>query len=239
MRAIKAFARMSQEKIFQKSVEGTLPELLLGSFMSPRISALAAGKHNGFGFDVKGVLSFATTGNKCRVAMEDVAQISGMPSVFYLDGMEAKISSSLIKALGRLRPRRGIAEDFPCYHNDFLDMLEFPRTPPGDLQEDLKQITKIIGGKLQYEKGLLHFKETKGDRFNASMASAGVGQLGILGLLIARGLLQKNSTVIIDEPEANLHPAWQKAMSTVSNGLGDERDQYSPCDPEFPTLSSI
>ena len=219
VRAIKAFAKMPHAKVFQKSVERILPDLLLGSFMSPRLSALAAGKQNGFAFNIKGVLGFATTGNKCRIAVKDAAQISGMPSVIYLDGMEAKVSSSLARTFGRLRSQHGIAEDFPCYHNDLLDMFDCPTTRTGFSQGILAQITEIIGGKLEHTGGVLYFKEKRGRRIHASLASAGVRQLGIMGLLVEKGLLRENSTVFIDEPEADLYPAWQVEFSKVLTGL--------------------
>ncbi|MBF2735168.1 MAG: ATP-binding protein [Betaproteobacteria bacterium AqS2] len=219
IKAIKRFARMPAEKVLQKSLASSLPALLLGSFMAPGLSALAAGGKSGFSFDIKGVLRFATADSKCRLAVKDVAKISAMPSVIYLDGMEAKISSGLIRAFGRLRSQHGIAEDFPCYHNDFLDMLDRPPSASGLSRDIGAQIAETIGGKLEYADGVLHFKEKKRRRINAALASAGVRRLGILGLLAERGLLRENATIFIDEPEADLYPAWQVEFSKILTSL--------------------
>ena len=219
VRAIKVFAGLPKEKMFQKSVERSLPDLLLGSFVTPRLSELAAGKQKEFSLDIKGALGFAATGNRCKVAVKNAAKISGMPSVIYLDGMEAQVSGSMTKTFSMSRSQNGLAECFPSYYRDLSNMLDFPRNAQGDFQEELKQIGDIIGGKLEYDGGLLYFREKKGHRIHASLASAGVRQLGILGLLVERGLLQENSTLFIDEPEANLHPAWQSALTEILRRL--------------------
>ncbi|TOH73957.1 ABC transporter, partial [Vibrio parahaemolyticus] len=36
--------------------------------------------------------------------------------------------------------------------------------------------------------------------------------LGLIGLLLKRNVIAKGSFVFVDEPEVNLHPAWQKVM---------------------------
>ncbi|MBF2735167.1 MAG: hypothetical protein ISN26_03645 [Betaproteobacteria bacterium AqS2] len=169
VRAIKAFARLSPEKILHKSLERTLPDLLLGSFMAPRLSALAAGERKEFSLDIKGALSFATTGNKCKVAVKNAAKISGMPSVIYLDNLETQVSIESF----RMPRGNGLAKCFPSYHEDLSKMLDFPRAAQGDFQEELDQISEIIGGKFEYEGGQLYFKGKKGLRIEASMASAG------------------------------------------------------------------
>ena len=219
MRAIKRFAKMPEENVLQKSLASALPALLLGSFMTPRMSVLATGDQNGFAFDIEGALGFATAGNKCKIACRDIAKISGMPLVIYLDGTEIRVNGSLANAFGSSRPRRGVAEDYPCYHSDFLRMLECPRAASVNLQDLRERIAETIGGKLEYRAGMLYFKDREGGRMNASLASAGVRQLGMLGLLIDRGLLRENAAVFIDEPEANLYPEWQAALGEILTSL--------------------
>ncbi len=41
------------------------------------------------------------------------------------------------------------------------------------------------------------------------LASAGIKQINIIETLLKNGTLSENSFLIIDEPESNLHPAWQ------------------------------
>ncbi|HBM1862481.1 TPA: ATP-binding protein, partial [Acinetobacter baumannii] len=47
---------------------------------------------------------------------------------------------------------------------------------------------------------------------NLNLTATGVTNLGIIGLLVKKNIIAKGSFVFIDEPEVNLHPAWQKIM---------------------------
>ena len=40
----------------------------------------------------------------------------------------------------------------------------------------------------------------------------GIANLGVLGLLAEQNILDKDSVLFIDEPEAHLHPGWQVVM---------------------------
>ena len=62
------------------------------------------------------------------------------------------------------------------------------------------------------ETGDLEFHE-KDKSIPLSLVSAGVANMGMLALLIERGALDQRSFLFIDEPESNLHPAWQVEMA--------------------------
>lgn len=72
-----------------------------------------------------------------------------------------------------------------------------------------------IGGKIALsEAGDLDFQKN-GKSIPLSLASAGVANMGMLALLIERGALERGSFLFFDEPEANLHPAWQVEMAAI------------------------
>ena len=77
---------------------------------------------------------------------------------------------------------------------------------------------KTLKGKMTVsESGSLQFK-FKGDDTSHSLpiTATGVVQLGLLALLIEKKVLDKGTVLFIDEPETNLHPAWQvKMMQTL------------------------
>lgn len=45
--------------------------------------------------------------------------------------------------------------------------------------------------------------------------ASGVKQLGIIQILLANRILNKNSFIIIDEVEVNLHPDWQIKLAEI------------------------
>lgn len=58
-------------------------------------------------------------------------------------------------------------------------------------------------GKLGYE------KKRSGTFLNVRNTSAGLKMFMILKMLLQKGILEYNGTVILDEPEIHLHPEWQ------------------------------
>ena len=70
-----------------------------------------------------------------------------------------------------------------------------------------------MGGKIAISKsGNLLFQENERS-FSLHTTAMGVANLGILALLIERKVLDKDTLLFIDEPEAHLHPAWQVVMA--------------------------
>ena len=77
----------------------------------------------------------------------------------------------------------------------------------------LRLTNEVIGGKIEQDGvGKLLFVESSGEKRALPMTATGVVNLGILALLIERKILDKGTFLFIDEPEANLHPAWQVEM---------------------------
>ena len=76
-----------------------------------------------------------------------------------------------------------------------------------------KSLHDEIGGHISLsEAGDLEFQQY-GKSIPLSLTSAGVANMGMLALLIERGALDRGSFLFIDEPESNLHPAWQAEMA--------------------------
>ncbi len=50
---------------------------------------------------------------------------------------------------------------------------------------------------------------------NVLFSSAGIKQIKLIELLLKNRSLRKNSFLIIDEPESNLHPAWQVKFAHI------------------------
>ncbi len=100
----------------------------------------------------------------------------------------------------------------PSYFYDVVVALRRQRVDHS-FAEIHKGLHNAIGGKIVLsEAGDLEF-QTSGKSFPLSLTSAGVANLGMLALLIERGALEPDSFLFIDEPEANLHPAWQVEMA--------------------------
>lgn len=72
-----------------------------------------------------------------------------------------------------------------------------------------QSINNILGGKLEYDevKKEWKFRDKSRRLFEINTTSEGVKKISILDVLLGNHYLDNNSTIIIDEIEANLHPA--------------------------------
>ena len=135
--------------------------------------------------------------------------------------LESPFHWKLRKALKRAnRPffptaRRSLL--IPKYFRDLNIMLGEELTGEPAFPEILKKLNQdIIKGKIvEDESGTLKFKENKGGSYSLPSTATGVVQLGILALLIEKKALDKGTILFIDEPEVNLHPAWQIKMMEI------------------------
>ena len=73
-----------------------------------------------------------------------------------------------------------------------------------------KLLNKIVDGNIKYKANddVFKFTPNKGKEFNITNTAAGIKIIGILQLLLNKGL-DDNSFIIMDEPEIHLHPDWQ------------------------------
>ena len=155
----------------------------------------------------------------CDLSHAGLQRLQDYSKIIYLESpLYWKLKTPLQNAWGLQRLYRayggGRLAGVPSYFYDFLEALKeeysgdivFP-----ELYEKL--ISKeVINGKITFsEIGEFQFQEN-GRSFPLSLKSMGVVNLAILALLIERKIVNKDSFVVINEPEAHLHTAWQAVM---------------------------
>ena len=115
------------------------------------------------------------------------------------------------RTLGKRTRLNGV----PGYFYDLARELTFGYLGDMAFPEVYRRLTssEIIGGRVVLtEGGSLNFHED--ERIHPlAVTATGVANLGILALLIERRVLNENSLIFIDEPEAHLHPAWQAVIA--------------------------
>ena len=118
---------------------------------------------------------------------------------------------------------RGIGREqlngVPGYFYDLARELKFEYTGDMAFPDVYERLTDkgVMGGKIAISKsGDLLFQENVQENernFSLHTTATGVANLGILALLIERKVLDEDTLLFIDEPEAHLHPAWQVVMA--------------------------
>ena len=225
--------RMSSRKM-RKGIEGKGPEDLIGAGMEHEILQnltrnfqvtelvdLRGEEGDSSEVDVVdfGRFRFVNGDMEFDVKHDWLQQLQRYSNVIYL---ESPVYWKLKNALDDLRHhppiRRREREQLsgvPEYFYDLARKLRFEYTGDVAFPGLYEKLTgkDIIGGKIVIsESGDLLFQENERN-FSLHTTAMGVANLGILALLIERKVLDEDTLLFIDEPEAHLHPAWQVVMA--------------------------
>ena len=79
----------------------------------------------------------------------------------------------------------------------------------------LKEISDVINGKVVQEADTFYIVKNDGRKIDFSLEAEGMRKLGLLWKLIRNGLLEKNSVLLWDEPEANLNPELYPLVANI------------------------
>ncbi len=138
------------------------------------------------------------------------------PSVFYIPAY-----NMLDMLNSALAPRRVYSPEYDIYSMLMEDIKE----PTYEEYEEsanstnlIKEIfNEVIHGKLEKQpSGNLFFKDGDLDDFvNIGNVASGMKNFLIIQTLIEKGKLKRNSILLIDEPETNLHPEWHLKFAEI------------------------
>ncbi len=195
---------------------------LIENFQVPNLSDLSADPDKRSEVEVGHFGKFVYSNEEVDLSM-DMSWMSSYSGAIYL---ESPIYWKLKNALEQIRqqeehrsflwgkPSKRL-DGVPKYFHDLASALSFQYTGEMAFPTIHEKLTgpHILGGKVTIsELGNLSFQEN-GRSFSLPVTAMGIANLGILALLIERKVLDEESLIFIDEPEAHLHPAWQVIMA--------------------------
>ena len=208
-------------ELFISATHYKIRENLIQNFQVPDISYLMSAEDRPSEIAIDGLGKFQLSNGDVssgidRAGLEQLQQYSG---VIYL---ESPVYWKLKNALEILRTGSGSSYGrrvrligVPGYFYDLANKLKYEYTGDIAFPGLYEKLTgkDVLGGKIALsESGDLSFQEN-GRRFSLPVTAMGVANLGILALLIEHKVLDEDSFLFIDEPEAHLHPAWQVIMA--------------------------
>ena len=114
----------------------------------------------------------------------------------------------------------------PRYFYNLVDDMSRKYQGEAIIPEETRRLAKeVVRGKVVMNEatGELLFAEVGEPKPRSlSIVSTGVANLGVLAMLIEQKVVDKNSFLFIDEPEAHLHPAWDVEMVRLLFALARE-----------------
>lgn len=105
----------------------------------------------------------------------------------------------------------------PKYFYDLDKTLNTKSTnPPLEVASELAgELKTEIGGEFIFDNGRLSFVDNNGKAIDKNLISFGMTNLGMIQALLKNNVISSGSFVFFDEPETNLHPAWQVLLTKV------------------------
>ena len=114
----------------------------------------------------------------------------------------------------------------PGYFYDLVNALGTKYRGEEVARQEVQRLAKeVVRGKIVLNEttGELQFAEVGAPKPRSlSIVSTGVANVGFLAMLVEKKIVDKNSFLFIDEPEAHLHPGWQVEMTRLLFALALE-----------------
>ena len=220
---LREICSMSRNELVSKGIGLKVVQEMTENFQVRKIGELRQDDGDNLRIDLPGVVNFYFSGaGGGHTASEDgLRKFRHYSRVIFLESPALwRLKGVLESAMLEFRNGR-TRSDVPGYFRALLAALlkEYSgRTPFPEIHRWLTG--EVIGGKIvRNDLGELGFAESDGGIYPLSRTAAGVVNLGILALLIERKILDRGSFLFIDEPESNLHPEWQVAMTEALYAL--------------------
>ena len=103
---------------------------------------------------------------------------------------------------------------YPEYIEELYGYIDQKYIDIPDFNEISKDIQALISGKLDVQSGgEIVYEEKSGHRIPLSLTAMGIGNIGVIEMLLRNNTINKGSFLIMDEPEAHLHPLWQVELA--------------------------
>lgn len=138
------------------------------------------------------------------------------PSVFYIPAY------NLLDIINGFLPSR---RNYSPEHDIYIILREEIKEPTYEEYKESENSTKlikeifneVIHGKLEKQpSGNLSFKDRDSEGFiNIGNVASGMKNFLIIQTLIEKRKLKRNSILLIDEPETNLHPEWHLQFAEI------------------------
>ena len=184
--------------------------------------------------EIDGVASFSI-GASANLGFElthvGLLDLQRFSRVIYLESPSLWKLKTGLEKLGRrggwrLAELNNEVPDAPGYFYDLVNALGTKYRGEEVARQEVQRLAKeVVRGKIVLNEttGELQFAEIGAPKPRSlSIVSTGVANLGFLAMLVEKKIVDKNSILFIDEPEAHLHPAWDVEMVRLLFALARE-----------------
>lgn len=155
-----------------------------------------------------------------RFAQNGVMEIQKLEHVIFIDSpiflkIRQGLTGNNIYSM-RFGERSRYLKGYPLYVDHLYRLVDKRFIDKPDFYQISDRLQKTLDGRLEVSKsGDIDYKNTDGFSTPLLLTATGVSNLGLIELLIRNNVISKGSFLIIDEPEAHLHPKWQVELMDI------------------------
>ncbi len=146
-------------------------------------------------------------------ATDGIVQIQKLQNVVFIDSpVYLRIRKGLERNGFLPVPKRDerYLKGYPEYIDSLYSFVDSQFLDEPDFSGISTELQAVMAGKLRVTRaGDIDYVNTEGVVTPLSLTAMGISNLGLIDLLIRNNVIKKGSFLIIDEPEAHIHPKWQ------------------------------
>jgi len=139
--------------------------------------------------------------------------------------------TDFFRDVAQVESQINIKLDYPYLMKDLNFKLHIKSASDGlDIK---KQMTDLMGGEFKKDEMGRYYFDKNGQKIDLVNTATGIKTFGIFQVLSQNNYLNKDTVLILDEPEVHLHPKWQLEMAKVivelvKNGVKVLVNSHSP-----------
>ena len=139
--------------------------------------------------------------------------------------------SDFFRDIAQIESQMDIKLDYPYLMKD-LNFKLFIKNASDGLNIKEKMIS-LMGGEFKKDEMGRYYFDKDGQKIELVNTATGIKYFGIFQVLSQNNYLNKNTILVLDEPEVHLHPKWQLEMAKiivelVKNGMKIVINSHSP-----------
>jgi len=139
--------------------------------------------------------------------------------------------TDFFRDIAQIESQMRIELDYPHLMKDLNFKLHIKNASTGlDIK---KEMISLMGGEFKKDEVGHYYFDKQGKRIELINTATGIKTFGIFQVLSQNDYLNKDTVLILDEPEVHLHPKWQLKMANVivelvKNGVKILVNSHSP-----------
>jgi len=181
---------------------------------------------NGKFIDTK--LALGTSFENIKSQLED---FDFVPDSMFIETPLVWNFTDFFRDIAQVESQMRIELDYPYLMKDLNFKLHIKSASNGlDIKE---RVTSLMGGEFKKDEMGRYYFDKQGKRIELINTATGIKYFGIFQILSQNNYLNKDTVLVLDEPEVHLHPKWQLEMAKiivelVKNGVKVLVNSHSP-----------